>query len=56
MTARPRPVRRSGGARRDQGRIGEARDLLEATYGRFSEGFATADLRLAKSRLDELTA
>src|SRR5882757_538781 len=29
-------------------RIAQARDLLAPVYGRFSEGFATADLRTAK--------
>jgi predicted ATPase/DNA-binding winged helix-turn-helix (wHTH) protein len=41
---------------RNQGRIGEARGLLAAAYGRFTEGFGTADLQSAKRLLDELTA
>ena len=41
--------------RRDQGRIEEARDLLSSVYGRFTEGFETADLQAARSLLDELT-
>jgi predicted ATPase len=40
---------------RDHGRIGEARDLLSSMYGRFTEGFGTADLRSARRLLDELT-
>jgi len=40
---------------RDQGRTGEARDLLAAVYNCFTEGFATADLKAAKQLLDELT-
>jgi len=40
---------------RAQGRIGEARDLLDTVYGRFTEGFATGDLKAAKRLLDELT-
>jgi hypothetical protein len=36
----------------DQGRSSEAHDLLDGTYGRFSEGFETADLRAAKMLLD----
>jgi len=40
---------------RDQGRIGAARDLLAALYGRLTEGFGTADLRTAKQLLDNLT-
>jgi predicted ATPase/DNA-binding winged helix-turn-helix (wHTH) protein len=40
---------------RNQDRVGEARDLLSAVYGRFAEGFGTADLQIAKRLLDELT-
>ena len=40
---------------RDEGSVGEARDLLASVYGRFTEGFGTADLRTAKQLLDELT-
>jgi predicted ATPase len=40
---------------RDQGRRGEARDLLAPVYGSFTEGFDTADLKDAKRLLDELT-
>src|SRR5262245_30406675 len=40
--------------RRDQGRRAEARDLLAAVYGWFTEGFATQDLKEAKTLLDEL--
>jgi predicted ATPase len=39
----------------DQGRIGESRDLLASVYGRFTEGFGTADLKAARLLLDELT-
>jgi predicted ATPase len=39
----------------DQGRRAEARDLLAPVYAWFTEGFHTADLREAKSLLDELT-
>jgi predicted ATPase len=42
--------------RRDQGRRGEAEDLLSAVYGWFTEGFDTLDLKEAKALLDELTA
>jgi predicted ATPase len=41
--------------RRDQSRIRDARDLLASVYGRFTEGFATADLEAAKLLLDELS-
>jgi len=41
--------------RRDQGRRGEARDLLAPVYGWFTEGFDTADLKEAMTLLDELT-
>jgi predicted ATPase len=40
---------------REQGRQGEARDLLAPVYGSFTEGFDTADLKEAKRLLDELT-
>jgi predicted ATPase len=36
----------------DQGRIAEARSLLQPVYDRFSEGFETADLKTAKAYLD----
>jgi predicted ATPase len=39
---------------RDQGRVGEARDLLAPVYGWFTEGFGTKDLREAKALLQEL--
>jgi predicted ATPase len=39
--------------RRDQGRRREAFDLLASVYGRFTEGFGTADLQSAKRLLDE---
>jgi predicted ATPase len=39
---------------REQGRRGEARDLLAPLYGWFTEGFDTADLKDAKRLLDEL--
>jgi predicted ATPase len=35
------------------GRRAEARDLLAPVYGRFTEGFETADLKEAKVLLDE---
>jgi class 3 adenylate cyclase/predicted ATPase len=40
---------------REQGRQGEARDLLAPVYGWFTEGFDTPDLKEAKRLLDELT-
>jgi predicted ATPase len=39
---------------REQGRRGEARDLLAPVYGWFTEGFDTADLKDAKALLDQL--
>jgi predicted ATPase len=36
----------------DQGRIAEARSLLQSVYDRFSEGFETTDLKTAKAYLD----
>jgi len=41
---------------RDQGRRGEARELLAPVYGSFTEGFDTADLKEAKALLEELVA
>jgi predicted ATPase len=41
---------------RDQGRSAEAHDLVAAVYGRFTEGFDTADLQTAKKLLDELNS
>lgn len=38
----------------EQSRRGEARDLLAPVYGRFTEGFDTADLKKAQRLLDEL--
>jgi class 3 adenylate cyclase len=40
--------------RGEQGRRGEARELLEPIYGWFTEGFDTADLKEAKALLDQL--
>jgi predicted ATPase len=37
------------------GRSEEARTVLAPVYGRFSEGFGTSDLRVAKRLLDELS-
>jgi predicted ATPase len=42
-------------SQRDRGRHREARELLASVYGRFTEGFGTADLQTAKRLLDELT-
>jgi predicted ATPase len=39
----------------DQGRSAEALALLRSVYDRFTEGFATADLRAAKALLDDLS-
>jgi predicted ATPase len=39
---------------RDQGKRRQARDLLAAVYGWFTEGFDTLDLKEAKALLDEL--
>jgi predicted ATPase len=41
--------------RRVQGRIEEARTSVASVYDRFTEGFATADLRTAKALIDELS-
>ena len=39
-----------------KGRRGEARAMLAKTYGWFTEGFDTADLKDARELLDELEA
>jgi predicted ATPase len=39
---------------RSQGRLKEARHLLDPVYGWFTEGFDTRDIRDAKALLDEL--
>jgi predicted ATPase len=39
----------------EQSRRAEAHDLLAPVYGWFAEGFDTADLKEAKTLLDELT-
>ena len=41
---------------RDQGRAEQARDGLAPAYDRFTEGFATADLKTAKALLETLSA
>ena len=40
---------------RDQGKPKKARDLLRSVYDWFTEGFETADLKQAKTLLDELS-
>ena len=42
-------------ASRSRGKTTEAGELLCPVYGWFSEGFDTADLKEAKSLLDELS-
>jgi predicted ATPase len=39
---------------RDQGRSADAVEILQPVYDRFTEGFATADLRSARALLDAL--
>ena len=41
---------------RDQGKRGEARELLASIYGWFTEGFDTRDLKEANALLYELAA
>jgi predicted ATPase len=41
--------------RRSQGKSAEARDVLAPVYGWFCEGFDSADLKNAKTVLDQLT-
>jgi hypothetical protein len=40
---------------RDQARSKEARELLAVVYDQFTEGFATADLKAAKSLIEEIS-
>ncbi len=40
----------------DEGRCGEARDLLTPVYGWFTEAVGTSDLKEAKALLDKLRA
>jgi predicted ATPase/class 3 adenylate cyclase len=49
-----RAALRLGELWRSQGRTEDARELVGEAYERFSEGFATADLREARSLLDAL--
>jgi predicted ATPase/DNA-binding winged helix-turn-helix (wHTH) protein len=42
--------------RRQQGRVAEARETVASVYERFSEGFATIDLRIAEELLDTLSS
>jgi predicted ATPase len=39
---------------RGQGRSAEAMGILQPVYGRFTEGFGTADLQAAKGLLQQL--
>jgi predicted ATPase/DNA-binding winged helix-turn-helix (wHTH) protein len=39
-----------------QGRSNDARHMLTLVYGRFTEGFETSDLKMAKSLIEELSA
>ena len=41
---------------RDQGKRGQARDLLAPVYGWFTEGFDTLDLKEAKALIDALAS
>jgi predicted ATPase len=41
---------------REQGRRGEAHDLLTPLYNQFTEGFGTPDLQVARAILRETTA
>jgi predicted ATPase len=51
-----RAALRLGRLWREQGKTEAARTLLSDAYGRFTEGFSTADLREAKALLDDLEA
>jgi predicted ATPase len=51
-----RAATRLAGLWREQGRRGEARDLLTPLYGHFTEGYETPDLQAASAILREITA
>ena len=38
---------------RDQGHLADAMAILQPVYDRFTEGFGTADLKIAKALLDD---
>jgi DNA-binding NtrC family response regulator/predicted ATPase len=50
-----RAVMSLGRSWQTQGKLAEARQMLAEIYGRFTEGFATPDLREARALLDELS-
>ena len=50
-----RAALRLGRLWRNQGKTEPARKLLSGAYGKFTEGFTTADLREAKALLDALS-
>jgi predicted ATPase len=62
MAPEPRPLtssssrraRPAGGGAAPRGPAGRARELLAPVYGWFTEGFDTADLKEAKTLLDQL--
>jgi predicted ATPase len=39
----------------EQGRLEQGRNVLADAYGRFSEGFATADLQKARQQMENMT-
>ena len=56
LSWRLRTVSSQARLRLKQGRLSEARELLAETYGRFTEGFETLDLRTARALLAEIDA
>ena len=56
LSWRLRAVTSRARLRLEQGRLPEARDSLAETYGRFTEGFKTLDLRPARALLAEIDA
>jgi predicted ATPase len=50
-----RAATRRAGLWGEQGQSAEVHELLAPIYGRFTEGFDTADLKEAKALLDEFT-
>ena len=56
LSWRLRTVSSQARLRLKQGRLSEARGPLAETYGRFTEGFETLDLRTARALIAEIDA
>ena len=56
LSWRLRTISSQARLRLKQGRLSEAREMLADTYGRFTEGFETLDLRTARALITEIDA